>query len=57
MGVHICMGQFIARAQIAEGLNIVAQRMKNPTSPGPDGWRPFLGVWGIKGLPIAFEAA
>ena len=56
-GAHICLGQFIARAQIAEGLNIVAQRMKNPTSPGPDGWRPFLGVWGIKGLPIAFEAA
>ncbi len=56
-GPHICLGQFIARAQIAEGLHIIARRMKKPTSPGPEGWRPFMGVWGIKGLPMAFEAA
>jgi cytochrome P450 len=56
-GSHICLGQFIARAQIAEGLQIIARRMKNPTSPGPAAWRPFMGVWGIKGLPVEFEAA
>lgn len=56
-GPHICLGQFIARAQIAEGLHLIARRMKKPTSPGPDGWRPFMGVWGIRGLPVQFEAA
>jgi cytochrome P450 len=57
MGVHICLGQFIARAQIEEGLHQIARRLRNPTRVGPSGWRPFFGVWGMKGLPIAFETA
>ena len=57
MGVHICMGQFIARAQIEEGLHLIAQRMKHPRRTGPSAWRPFFGVWGLKGLPIAYGPA
>lgn len=57
MGVHICMGQFIARAQIEEGLHQIAQRIRNPRRTGPSAWRPFYGVWGLKGLPIAFDPA
>jgi cytochrome P450 len=57
LGPHICLGQYIARAQIAEGLHQMAQRITRPKSPGPLGWRPFPGVWGIKGLPITFEPA
>lgn len=57
MGVHICLGQFIARAQIEEGLHQIAQRLRNPRRTGPSSWRPFYGVWGLKGLPIAFDAA
>ncbi|MCB2079765.1 MAG: cytochrome P450 [Novosphingobium sp.] len=57
LGAHMCLGQFIARAQLAEGLHLIAQRVKNPRSPGPDGWRPFPGVWGIRGLPIEFDPA
>jgi len=57
MGVHICLGQFIARAQIEEGLHLIAQRLKNPRRTGPSGWRPFFGTWGMKGLPIAFDPA
>ena len=57
LGAHMCLGQFIARAQLAEGLHLIAQRIRNPRSPGPNGWRPFPGVWGIKGLPITFEPA
>ncbi len=56
-GVHICLGQFIARAQIEEGLHQIAQRMKNPRRTGPSAWRPFFGVSGLRGLPIAFDAA
>lgn len=57
LGKHMCLGQFIARAQIQEGLHQIAQRMQNPRRTGPSGWRPFYGVWGMKGLPIAFDPA
>lgn len=57
LGVHICLGQFIARAQIQEGLHLIAQRIRNPRRAGPSGWRPFYGVWGLRGLPIAFDPA
>lgn len=57
LGAHMCLGQFIARAQLSEGLHQIAQRITTPTSPGPAGWRPFPGVWGIRGLPITFEPA
>jgi cytochrome P450 len=57
MGMHVCLGQFIARAQIHEGLHLIAQRLKRPQRLGPSGWRPFYGVWGMRGLPIAFTPA
>lgn len=56
-GMHICLGQFIARAQIEEGLHLIAQRIRNPRLAGPVGHRPFFGVWGLRGLPIAFDDA
>jgi cytochrome P450 len=55
LGPHICLGQYLARAQIAEGLHQIARRIRNPRSPGPSAWRPFPGIWGIKGLPIEFD--
>jgi cytochrome P450 len=54
-GMHICLGQFIARAQIEEGLHLIAQRMRNPRLMGPVGHRTFFGVWGLRGLPIEFD--
>jgi len=57
LGGHMCLGQFIARAQLVEGLHLIAQRITKPRSPGPAGWRPFPGVWGIRGLPITFVPA
>ncbi len=57
LGVHICLGQFIARAQIQEGLHQIAQRIRNPRRVGPSTWRPFYGVWGLRGLPIEFDPA
>ena len=56
-GMHICLGQFIARAQIEEGLHLIAQRITKPRLAGPMAFRPFPGVWGIRGLPIAFTPA
>jgi cytochrome P450 len=57
MGMHMCLGQFIARAQIQEGLHLIAQRITSPRRAGPSSWRPFYGVWGMRGLPIAFTSA
>lgn len=55
LGPHMCLGQYIARAQIEEGLHIVAQHIKNPKRAGENGWREFVGVWGLRGFPIAFD--
>jgi cytochrome P450 len=56
-GAHICLGQFIARAQLEEGVHLITQRLKNPRVTAEPGWRPFLGTWGYKTLPIAFDPA
>ena len=56
-GVHFCPGQFLARNQLQEGLHLIAQRLKNPRLKGPIEWRPFLGAWGLKSLPIIFDPA
>lgn len=55
LGPHICLGQHLARALIHEGLHLIAQRMRNPRTTGPQGWRPFPGAWGIRGLPVEFD--
>jgi len=56
-GAHICLGQHLARAQIAEGVHLIAQRIRNPRLAGEVKWRPFLGTWGISTLPIEFDPA
>lgn len=57
LGRHMCLGQYIARAQLQEGIHLIAKHMRHPKEAGEKGWRPFPGVWGIKGLPIEFEPA
>jgi cytochrome P450 len=55
--MHLCLGQFIARAQMEEGLHLIAQRITRPERTGASGRRSFTGVWGLKGLPIRFQPA
>jgi cytochrome P450 len=56
-GAHICLGQYLATAQMEEGLRLIAQRIIRPRLAGEVTWRPFRsGAWGIHTLPIAFEA-
>lgn len=57
LGKHMCLGQYIARAQLQEALHQVTQRMRDPELVGEPGWRPFPGAWGIHGLQIAFTPA
>jgi cytochrome P450 len=56
-GMHMCLGQFMARAQLEEGLHVMAQRLIRPRLAGQVTWRPFPGVWGIRTLPIEFQPA
>ncbi len=56
-GIHMCLGQHLARAQLQEGVHLIAQRITKPRLAGEIAWRPFPGVWGIRTLPIAFEPA
>ena len=56
-GMHICLGQFLARFQIAEGLYLIAQRLKNLRRNGGVVWRLFPGVWGPRHLPLVFDVA
>jgi cytochrome P450 len=56
-GRHICLGQFLARANLEEGLHLTAQRITRPRLAGEVTWRAFPGTWGVKSLPIAFEPA
>ncbi|TGD71834.1 cytochrome P450 [Mangrovimicrobium sediminis] len=56
-GTHICLGQYLARAQLEEGIHLIAQRLVAPQLDGEVTWRPFLAVWGIQELPIAFTPA
>jgi len=56
-GKHICLGQYIARAQLQEGIHLIARHMRDPKQAGEPGWRPFPGVWGLTELPISFTPA
>ena len=56
-GAHICIGMFIAKAQIQQALPILATRMKNIRRDGDIEWRDFLPITGLKSLPIAFDVA
>ena len=56
-GVHFCPGQWLARNQLQEGLHLIARRLRNPRVKGTVEWRPFLGAWGLKSLPITFDPA
>ena len=57
LGKHMCLGQYIARAQLQEALHLIPQRIRNPRLAGEYGWRPYPGAWGLKGLPIEFTPA
>ena len=54
-GMHICLGQFLAVANVEEGIHQIAKRICNPRLAGDVKWKLFPGVWGITSLPIEFD--
>ena len=55
-GMHICLGQFLAVANVEEGIHQIARRIRNPRLTGKVEWKPFPGVWGITALPVEFDS-
>jgi len=55
-GVHYCLGANLARREIAEALNVLAHRMRNPHAAGPAPWKPMTTLSGPTSLPIEFDA-
>jgi cytochrome P450 len=54
-GVHYCLGANLARREIAEALNILTKRLRNPRIVGPVPWKPMVSLSGPKSLPIEFD--
>ena len=54
-GVHYCLGANLARREIAEALNVLTTRLRNPRIAGPVPWKPIVSLSGPKSLPIAFD--
>lgn len=54
-GVHYCLGANLARREIAEALNVLAQRLPNPRTAGPVPWKPMVSLSGPMSLPIEFD--
>jgi len=54
-GPHHCLGHFIARTDMTEGLKALARRIRNPRLDGEPTWLPDSGNTGPIKLPIAFD--
>jgi cytochrome P450 len=55
-GIHYCLGQALARAELQEALPLLAQRMPNLRLDGPTEWKPDgVGIFGPAHMPIAFD--
>jgi cytochrome P450 len=55
-GVHYCLGANLARREIAEALNVLTRRLRNPRAAGPAPWKPMMTLSGPTTLPIEFDA-
>ena len=55
-GIHYCLGQALARAELQEALPLLARRMPNLKLDGPTEWKPDgVGIFGPAHMPITFD--
>lgn len=56
-GIHYCLGQALARAELQEALPLLARRMPNLTLAEPIQWKPDgVGIFGPSRMPVTFDA-
>jgi cytochrome P450 len=53
-GIHYCLGHYVARADMATALTVLAGRLGDPRPAGEAAWLPDSGNTGPVRLPIAF---
>jgi cytochrome P450 len=53
-GIHYCLGHYVARADMATALTVLAGRLEDPRPAGEAAWLPDSGNTGPVRLPIAF---
>lgn len=60
-GMHVCLGQHLARLELQEALKFLAPRLINlridDTDPRGVEWKPMTGVHGPDWLPLAWDPA
>jgi cytochrome P450 len=56
-GAHYCLGANLARVELADALEILAQRLPNPRRVAAAPWKPMLGMSGPTSLQIEFDAS
>jgi len=55
-GIHYCLGQALARAELQEALPLLARRLPNLRLDGEVEWKPDgVGIFGPAHLPVRFD--
>jgi len=55
-GIHYCLGQALARAELQEALPLLARRMPNLRLDGQTTWKPEgVGIFGPASMPVTFD--
>lgn len=55
-GIHYCLGQALARAELQEALPLLARRMPNLRIDGSITWKPDgVGIFGPASMPVTFD--
>jgi cytochrome P450 len=54
-GVHYCLGANLARAELQEGLEFMARRMRDLALDGEPAFESVSGIYGLAELPLSFS--
>ncbi len=56
-GIHYCLGANLARAELQEGLRLIAERVESVALDGEPAYEGVQGVYGMRALPLQLTAA
>jgi cytochrome P450 len=56
-GIHYCLGANLARAELQEGLRLIAERVEGLALDGAPDYEGVQGVYGLRSLPLRLAAA
>lgn len=56
-GIHYCLGANLARAELQEGVRLIAERVESLALDGEPVYEGVQGVYGLRALPLRLKAA